>query len=67
MSDRALRQVADELRNIRRSIDWNDPPHGSLYAALRQTEGVAREALGEPLPTDFNHRGKYTTLARPGV
>lgn len=57
-----LRKVADELRNIRRSIDWNDPPHGSLYAAIRQTESVARQAIGEPLPEDFNYKGRYTVL-----
>jgi hypothetical protein len=57
----ALRQVADELRNIRKGIDWTNVPK-SLYAALRQGESVARKALGEPLPTDFEYDGKYTTL-----
>jgi hypothetical protein len=60
-TDAALRQVADELRNIRKSVDWTNVPK-SLYAALRQSESVARSALGESLPTDFAYGGKYTTL-----
>lgn len=59
----AMRKVADGLRNIRQSVDWTSPPPGSLYAALRQSEGLLREALGEPYPDDFSHQGRYTSLS----
>jgi hypothetical protein len=65
MSDQALQRIADELRNVRKGVDWNAPGPGSLYAALRQIESVARLALGQPLPQDFNYKGRYTTLEQP--
>jgi hypothetical protein len=58
----AMRDVADGLRNIRRSVDWNAPPPRSLYAAIRRSEGLLREALGDDYPKDFVHKGRYTTL-----
>lgn len=64
-TDAALHQVADELRNIRKGVDWTNVPK-SLYAALRQSENVARSALGEPLASDFALDGKYTTLRDEG-
>jgi hypothetical protein len=62
-SDMKLRQVADELANIRRGVDWTAPPPRTLYAALRSTENVAREALGDRLADDFCHKGKFTRLS----
>jgi hypothetical protein len=55
--------VADELANIRRGVDWNAPPPRTLYAALRSTESVARRALGERLPDDICHGGKFTSIS----
>lgn len=61
-SEQVMRDVADGLRNIRQAVDWNAPPPRSLYAAIRQSEGLLRGALGDPAPDDFCHRGRFTTL-----
>lgn len=61
-SSSVLQQIADELRNVRKGVDWNAPGPGSLYAALRQIESAARLELGQPLPQDFNYKGRYMTL-----